>query len=38
LLPRSELHFLARCGHAAMMEHPEKFSALVENFLERLTT
>lgn len=33
LIPNSELKFIDRCGHAAMMEHPEKFNELVEDFL-----
>ncbi|MBC7922261.1 MAG: alpha/beta hydrolase [Ferruginibacter sp.] len=33
LLPSSELHFLDRCGHAPMMEHPEKFNRLLRWFL-----
>ncbi len=32
LLPNSELHFLDRCGHAAMMERPAEFNELVNNF------
>lgn len=33
LIPNSTLHFLDKCCHAPMMEHPEKFNQLVENFL-----
>jgi len=33
LIPNSKLKFIDRCGHAAMMEHPEKFNELVEDFL-----
>ncbi len=33
LMPKSTLHFLDHCCHAPMMEHPEKFNLLVENFL-----
>jgi 2-hydroxy-6-oxonona-2,4-dienedioate hydrolase len=36
LLPQAELHFIPRCGHAAMMEQPQTFNRLVENFLKRL--
>jgi 2-hydroxy-6-oxonona-2,4-dienedioate hydrolase len=36
LLPNSELHFLAKCGHAPMMEHPRQFNKLVEDFVERM--
>ncbi len=35
LIPRSELRFIDRCCHAPMMEHPEKFNALVEDFLKK---
>jgi 2-hydroxy-6-oxonona-2,4-dienedioate hydrolase len=38
LLPKAELHFIPECGHAAMMEQPEKFCELAENFLRRLIT
>ena len=33
LIPRSSLKFIDKCCHAPMMEHPEKFNELVENFL-----
>ena len=33
LIPNSELHFIDHCCHAPMMEHPEKFNELVEEFL-----
>jgi pimeloyl-ACP methyl ester carboxylesterase len=33
LIPNSELRFIDRCCHAPMMEHPEKFNELVEDFL-----
>lgn len=36
LLPNSELAWIDECGHAAMMEHPETFNKLLENFLERV--
>jgi pimeloyl-ACP methyl ester carboxylesterase len=36
LLPNSELHFIPRCGHAAMMEQTEEFSRLVKSFLDEL--
>jgi pimeloyl-ACP methyl ester carboxylesterase len=35
LIPNSELHFIDRCGHAAMMERPEAFNAIVANFLRK---
>lgn len=33
LLPHATLHFIDRCCHAPMMEHPQKFNALLERFL-----
>lgn len=33
LIPNSDLRFIDRCCHAPMMEHPEKFNELVEEFL-----
>lgn len=33
LLPHSELHFLDKCGHAAMMERPHEFNEIVDRFL-----
>ncbi len=33
LLPDSELWFIDKCGHAPMMEHPEKFNRILERFL-----
>lgn len=33
LVPEAELHFVDHCGHAAMMEQPERFNALLFNFL-----
>lgn len=33
LIPGSELHFIDHCGHAAMMEQPERFNRLVREFL-----
>lgn len=35
LLPNSELHWLDDCGHAAMMERPKEFNAIVTEWLER---
>jgi pimeloyl-ACP methyl ester carboxylesterase len=34
LIPNSELKFIDFCCHAPMMEHPERFNELVEDFLE----
>jgi pimeloyl-ACP methyl ester carboxylesterase len=33
LIPNSQLRFIDKCSHAPMMEHPEKFNELVEDFL-----
>lgn len=33
LISNSELRFIDKCSHAPMMEHPEKFNELVEEFL-----
>lgn len=33
LIPNAELKFIDKCCHAPMMEHPEKFNTLVEDFL-----
>lgn len=32
-LPNAELHWIDKCGHAPMMEHPEKFASLLKDFL-----
>lgn len=37
LIPNSTLKFIDKCCHAPMMEHPEKFNELVEDFLETVT-
>lgn len=37
LIPNSELHFIDHCGHAPMMEHPQKFNSILEKFLEKKT-
>ena len=36
LIPNSELHFIDLCGHAPMMEQPELFNKILEDFLEKL--
>ncbi len=36
LLPNAELHLIDECGHAAMMEKPEEFNAILGNFLNGL--
>lgn len=33
LLPNSDLYWIDKCGHAAMMEHPDTFNELMYNWL-----
>jgi pimeloyl-ACP methyl ester carboxylesterase len=33
LIPQSKLRFIDQCCHAPMMEHPEKFNELVDEFM-----
>lgn len=35
LLPDSELYWIDKCGHAAMMEHPEEFNKILIQWLEK---
>lgn len=35
LLPNSELHWIDKCGHAPMMESPDKFNELLEPWLTK---
>ena len=35
LIANSELHFLDKCCHAPMMEHPEKFNVILAQFLAK---
>ena len=35
LIPSSSLYWIENCGHAAMMEHPEKFNELVSDWLTK---
>lgn len=35
LIPNSELKFIDNCCHAPMMEHPDKFNEIVDEFLTR---
>jgi pimeloyl-ACP methyl ester carboxylesterase len=35
LLPDSELFWIDKCGHAAMMEHPDEFNALLYAWLKK---
>lgn len=36
LLPNSNLYWIDKCGHAAMMEHPEEFNTVLENWLKKV--
>lgn len=36
LLPNAELHWLDKCGHAAMMERPSEFNDILDDFLTRM--
>lgn len=35
LLPDSELFWIDKCGHAAMMEHPEEFNKILDNWFQK---
>ncbi|MET2983835.1 alpha/beta fold hydrolase [Aureibaculum conchae] len=35
LLPNSSLYWIDKCGHAPMMEHPEKFNEYLEDWLNK---
>ncbi len=35
-LPKSDLFWIDKCGHAAMMEHPEEFNAILDPWYEDL--
>ncbi|ULC60385.1 alpha/beta hydrolase [Flaviramulus sp. BrNp1-15] len=35
LLPDSDLFWIDKCGHAAMMEHPEEFNKILDNWLQK---
>jgi pimeloyl-ACP methyl ester carboxylesterase len=34
LLPDSDLYWIDECGHAAMMEHPDKFNEILYSWLQ----
>lgn len=38
LLPNSALYWIDKCGHAAMMEHPDEFNRLMHEWLKKLDT
>ncbi|WP_412559992.1 alpha/beta fold hydrolase [Winogradskyella sp. MIT101101] len=35
LLPDSDLFWIDKCGHAAMMEHPEEFNKILNSWLDK---
>lgn len=35
LIENSDLYFIDKCGHAPMMEHPEKFNSILEKYLAK---
>ena len=35
LIPHTELRFIDKCCHAPMMEHPNLFNEIVDQFLSR---
>jgi len=35
LLPNSDLYWIDKCGHAPMMEHPDKFNEMIDNWLKK---
>jgi len=35
-LPQSDLFWIDKCAHAAMMEHPEKFNNILDTWLKKL--
>jgi pimeloyl-ACP methyl ester carboxylesterase len=37
LIPNSRLYFIDECGHAPMMEKPEEFNNILEDFLDEVT-
>lgn len=37
LIPNSELHFIDKCGHAPMMEVPDEFNRILDEFLKKLS-
>jgi len=36
LLPNSTLYWIDKCGHAAMMEHPDEFNSVLEDWLTKV--
>jgi pimeloyl-ACP methyl ester carboxylesterase len=35
LMPNSDLYWIDKCGHAAMMEHPDKFNEILDAWLQK---
>ena len=35
LLPNSDLFWIDKCGHAAMMEHPDEFNRILDGWLQK---
>ena len=35
LLPNSDLFWIDKCGHAAMMEHPDEFNQILDGWLQK---
>ena len=35
LLPDSDLFWIDKCGHAAMMEHPDTFNQILFDWLQK---
>ena len=35
LLPESDLFWIDKCGHAAMMEHPDEFNKILDAWLRK---
>ena len=35
LIQDAELHFIEKCGHAPMLEHPETFNRIMLHFLRK---
>jgi len=36
LVPNASLHWIDKCGHAPMMEHPDEFNSLLDSWLKKL--
>ncbi len=34
LMPDADLYWINKCGHVPMMEHPEEFNRLLDNWLK----